>query len=323
MSLGRYVLRRVGAAVLLIVVVASIALLMSIAVASISSGEDEQNPADRARLRAELGLDQPIVTQYLTWLRRAAQLDFGQSILYKRPVTDLLRERTTNSAMLAVSVLLTTTLIGIPLGIYTALRERRLGARIVSTISMLLVSTPPLITSLVLVTVAGRTGWLPVGGMTNAGSSDAAFTLVWLADVAAHLVLPTLALALPLAAILERLQSQALASNADQTFVRAALARGLSVDQAKLRHAWRGSVGSVLGLYGVMIGSLLSGSFIVEFVTAWPGLGRLLYDALLARDLFLVTGTAAAGASLLALGTLLSDLMHAAADPRVFAEGRT
>ena len=135
-------------------------------------------------------------------------------------------------------------------------------------------------------------------------------------------MLPTVALALPLAAILERLQSDALASNADSLVVKAALARGLSPDQARLRHAWRGSLGAVLGLYGVIVGSLLSGSFVVEFVTAWPGLGRLMYDALLARDLFLVAGTAAAGAFFLALGTLMSDLMHAAADPRVLIEGR-
>jgi peptide/nickel transport system permease protein len=145
----------------------------------------------------------------------------------------------------------------------------------------------------------------------------------WIVDVAVHLLLPTLALALPLAAILERLQSQALAMHARKLFVRAALARGLSVDRARLAHAWRGSLGAVLGLYGVMIGTLFGGSFIVEYVTAWPGLGRLMYDALLARDLFLVAGTAAAGACFLAVGTLLSDLMQAAADPRVLAEGRT
>lgn len=321
MSFWRYALRRVGAALLLIFIVASAALLLTIAVANFSVSEDAQDSKDRERIRAELGLDQPILTQYTAWVARAIRLDFGRSILYRRPVTDLLRERSANTATLATAVILATTLIGIPLGIYTGLRARQIGARVVRVLSLILVSTPPLVTSLALVTIAGRTGW-PVGGKTSPGSAWEPFTVPWILDVAQHLVLPTVALALPLAAILERLQSDALASNADSLVVKAALARGLSPDQARLRHAWRGSLGAVLGLYGVIVGSLLSGSFVVEFVTAWPGLGRLMYDALLARDLFLVAGTAAAGAFFLALGTLMSDLMHAAADPRVLVEGR-
>ena len=279
-------------------------------------------PSSGSGSARELGLDQPILTQYVAWLARAIRLDFGRSILYRRPVTDLLRERAANTATLATAVIVATTLIGIPLGIYTGLRARQAGARVVRGLSLILVSTPPLVTSLALVTLAGRTGW-PVGGKTSPGSPWEPFTMPWIVDVAQHLVLPTVALALPLAAILERLQSDALASNAESMFVKAALARGLSPDQARLRHAWRGSLGAVLGLYGVIVGSLLSGSFVVEFVTAWPGLGRLMYDALLARDLFLVAGTAAAGAFFLAIGTLMSDLLHAAADPRVLIEGRS
>ena len=321
MSFWRYVLRRAAAALLLIVVVASAALLLTIAVARNSVGEEGQDSRERERLRAELGLDQPVLTQYVTWLARAARLDFGRSVLYRRPVTELLRERAANTATLAAAVIVTTTLIGIPLGIYTGLRARQTGARIVRGLSSLLISTPPLVMSLALVLIAGRVGW-PVGGKSSPGSAWQPLTMPWLLDIAQHLVLPTLALALPLGAILERLQSDALTSNAEALFVKAALGRGLSLDQARLKHAWRGSLGAVLGLYGVIIGSLLSGSFIVEFVTAWPGLGRLMYDALLARDLFLVAGTAPAGAFFLALGTLVSDLLHAAADPRVLADGR-
>jgi peptide/nickel transport system permease protein len=321
MTVWRYVLRRVAAALLLIAVVSSAALLLTIAVANRSAAEG-QSPEERARSRTELGLDQPILTQYIRWIARAVRFDFGDSILYRRPVNELLRERATNTATLATAVILTTTIIGIPLGIYTGLRGRHTAARIVRGLSLILVSTPPLVTSQAHVTIAGRTGW-PVGGKTSPGSAWEPFTVPWMLDVAQHLVLPTLALALPLAAILERLQSDALASNANTLFVKAALVRGLSFDQARLRHAWRGSLGAVLGLYGVIVGSLLSGSFIVEFVTAWPGLGRLMYDALLARDLFLVAGTAAAGAFFLALGTLVSDLLHAAADPRVLVEGRS
>jgi peptide/nickel transport system permease protein len=320
MNFGRYVLRRVAAALLLVVIAASAALLLTIAAPGLSE-EGSQDPAARARVRAELGLDQPVVTQYWSWLSRAIRFDFGRSILYRRPVHDLMRERALNTAVLATAVLVLATAVGIPLGIYTGVRERGLGVRLVRASSLLLVSTPPLVTSLALVVVAGRTGWLPVGGMTSAANAAAPFTAAWMADVAGHLVLPTLALALPLAAILERLQSQSLTSTARQMFVRAGQARGLSVDEARVKHGWRASLGPVLGWYGVMIGTIFSGSFVVEFVTSWPGLGRLMYEALLARDLFLVAGAAAAGAFFLAVGTLVSDLLQAAADPRVL-EGR-
>ena len=132
--------------------------------------------------------------------------------------------------------------------------------------------------------------------------------------------MPALALALPLAATLERLQSQAIAKAVREPFVSASRARGLGSAQAILRHAWPVSLRSVLGLYGVMIGSLFSGSFIVEVVTAWPGLGRLMYDALKARDLYLVAGCTASGACFLAAGTWLADLLLALADPRVRSE---
>jgi peptide/nickel transport system permease protein len=139
----------------------------------------------------------------------------------------------------------------------------------------------------------------------------------WLADVARHLPLPVLALGLPMAATFERLQSQAIAEALAQPFIAAAAAKGLSRRDLVLRHAWRVSLRPICGVYGIAIGALLSGSFIVELVTAWPGLGRLMYEALGARDIYLVTGCAAAGAIFLALGTFAGDLLLAIADPRV------
>jgi peptide/nickel transport system permease protein len=181
---------------------------------------------------------------------------------------------------------------------------------------------PPLLASLSLVLLAARTGWLPVGGMMSPEASRLAWA-PWLADVAAHVPLPALALGLPLAAALERLQSQAIGRAIREPFVAAARARGLSLDAAQVRHAWRTSLGAVLGLYGVMVGTLFSGSFIVEVVTAWPGLGRLMFDALRARDIYLVVGCAATGATFLAIGTVISDLLLLGADPRAQAGSRT
>jgi len=317
MTFGRYVLRRAVFALLLIFIGSSAALLLTLVAPGDFTTEQafDTDPTSLARRRAELGLDRPLMTQYADWVGRAVRFDFGDSLLYMRPVGELLSERALNTAALASAALLTATIVGLPLGVFTSMRQRSLVTRAVRTLSLVLLSMPPLLASLALVLLAARTGWLPVGGMTSAGAADASWAR-WFADLVTHIPLPTLALALPLAAILERLQSQAMSDAAREPFVRAAEARGLSSDQALLRHGWRVSLGAVLGLYGLMIGSLFSGSFIVEVVTAWPGLGRLMYDALRARDLYLVAGCAAAGAFFLALGTFLSDLLLAAADPR-------
>lgn len=270
---------------------------------------------DRERLRHDLGLDRPILEQYVAWLGSALRLDFGDSLLYSRPVSELLGERAINTSILAAAALLLATFLGIPTGIYTGTRATGAGRAMLRGVSVLLLSVPPLVGSLALVLVAARTGWFPISGMTSLAAEPTWFG--WLADVAAHLPVPVLALGLPLAATLERVQSQAIAESSQESFVRASRARGVSARSAILRHAWPASLGPVLGIYGMVIGALFSGSFVVEVVTAWPGLGRLMFDALRARDLFLVAGTAAAGATCLAAGTLVADLLHAAVDPRI------
>ncbi len=311
-----FCVRRLALALLLVLGVASGAFLLT----RLAPG-DAVTPdgpfTDPSRLQAErerLGLDRPILEHYAVWLGRAARLDFGESILYSRPVSDLLRERAVNTAILATTALLLATVVGLPLGVYTATHRGGLGPTLARAASMLLLSTPPLISSLLLVLLAVRTGWLPSGGMTSASGLSG---WRWLLDVAAHLPVPALALALPLAATLERLQSQSLVDVSHEAFLRATLARGVAQRDALLRHAWPASLGPVLGLYGVMVGTLFSGSFVVEVVTAWPGLGRLMVDALGARDIYLVAGAAAAGAACLAAATFVTDVVHAALDPRV------
>jgi peptide/nickel transport system permease protein len=157
---------------------------------------------------------------------------------------------------------------------------------------------------------------MPVGGMTSSGGLDPTWG-TWLADVVRHLPVPALALAIPMAASLERLQSQSMAAASRERYVAAGRARGPPHAASRRRHAWPNSLRPVLALYGVMIGALFSGSFIVEVVTSWPGLGRLMFEALRARDLFLVAGCAATGAIFLAAGTLVADVLMALTDPRV------
>jgi peptide/nickel transport system permease protein len=315
--MGRYLLTRLAFALVLVFVVSSAALVLTrMAPGDFSEvSGSELTAEERARVRERLGLNRSIAAQYLSWAAGAVRFDFGQSLLYSRPVGALVRERALNTAVLASMALILATLIGIPLGIYSGTRAG-VGHAVVRAISVIGVSVPPLIGSLALVFLAARTGWFPVGGMTSAGGLEMTWA-AWLADLARHLPLPALALAIPMAATLERLQSEAIESASRERFVAASRARGVDRARSILRPAWPVSLRPVLGLYGVMIGGLFSGSFVVEVVTSWPGLGRLMFDALKARDLFLVAGCAATGAFFLAAGTLLADLLLAWTDPRV------
>ncbi|HEX6162798.1 MAG TPA: ABC transporter permease [Vicinamibacterales bacterium] len=315
--MGRYLLTRLVFALLLVFIVSSAAWLLTRVVPGTFVDQEcvTLSPKECDDLRKRLGLDRPLWAEYLSWLSHAVRFDFGESLLYSRPVGPLIVERAANTAMLATIALVAATLIGIPLGIYSGTRAG-IGRAIVRTLSVIAVSVPPLIGSLALVFLASRTGWFPVGGMSSAGGAEMTWA-AWLADVARHLPLPALALAIPMAATLERLQSEAIAASSREPFVAASRARGVARARSILSHAWPVSLRPILGLYGVMIGTLFSGSFIVEVVTSWPGLGRLMWDALKARDLFLVAGCAATGALFLAAGTLIADLLLAYTDPRV------
>lgn len=310
---SRFLLRRVAFAALLVLVVSSAALLL----ARLAPGEGSLglDPAVAAAERHRLGLDRPFIEQYTTWLSRTARLDFGESLLYRQPVLSLLRERAARTALLGLSALLLATLAGIPLGVFTGSRRGGAIGALVRGTSVVLLSVPSLITSLVLLLIAARTGWLPIGGYGDA--PDGAGAIETIAIHLRHLVLPAVALALPLAASIERLQSRALEEALAEPCMLAALARGVPRHRIVWRGALRLSLTPVLAVYGIMIGSVLSGSFVVEIVTSWQGLGELMYRALIGRDIYLVAGCAAAGSLFLGAGILLSDLALAAVDPRV------
>jgi peptide/nickel transport system permease protein len=317
-----FLLRRALFSLLLVVVVATSAIVLTrLAPGALGAEEDPMmDPATRARLMEERGFNDPIAWQVIAWFGRAARLDFGRSHLYSRPVGDLLAERASNTAVLALAALLLATVLGIPAGVYTGSGDGR-ARTLVRALSISCLSVPPLVGALVLVLVAIRTGWFPASGMTSA-AGGALSGAGWLWEALRHMPVPALALALPLAATLERLQSQAVEESRGELFVAASRARGVSERDALMRHAWPASLRPVLGLYGIIIGTLFSGSFIVEVVSAWPGLGRLMFEALRARDLYLVAGTATMGAVFLAAGTLMSDVALAVRDPAGVDGGR-
>lgn len=296
-----FLLRRGLAALLLVFAVTSGALLLAQLAPGDYAGDFGLSKDQLAAERHRLGLDKPFAEQYAAWLKRSLTLDFGESFQHRRPVVGLVRERAVNTAVLAVAALLLATVLGIPAGVFTGSRRGGVAARLLRGTSLVLLSVPPLISSLVLLTIAARTGWLPVSGMGGVS----------------HLVVPTLALALPVAAMLERLQAQSIGDALSRPSATAARARGIPGARILWRHGWRQSLGPILAVYGVIIGSLFSGSFAVEMVTSWPGLADLMRQALMARDTYLVAGCAAAGAAFLAAGVLAADIAHALADPRL------
>ena len=308
-----YLLRRLLLAALLVLVVSSAALMLVEAAPGDSFGGFDVDPTVAEAERHRLGLDRPFLVRYLNWLGRAVRLDLGESVKYGRPVTELVAERAGKTALLGATALLLATALGVPAGIVTGSR-RNLATMLARALSLILLSVPPLVTSFALLLLAARTGWFPVGGFPAMGDMRD-ITSAW--TPMRYLALPAIALALPIAASLERLQSQAMHDALGEPSVRAALARGCSVRRVIWRHALRLSLKPVLAIYGVIVGSVLSGSFAVEIVTSWPGLGALMYEGLVSRDLYLVAGCAAAGSTFLALGILMSDVALVLADPRV------
>ncbi len=312
-GLARFILRRTAFAALLVLIVSSASLVL----ARYAPPEDAFGTQRAVLLqeRHRLGFDQPLLQQYTQWLTRSLRFDFGESLRFRRPVAALVRERAGNTALLGISGLLLATLIGIPLGVFTGSRQGGVLVAAARMLSYALLSLPPLVTSLVLLLVAARTGWLPAGGLPqvprDAGALESAVI------IARYLFLPSLALALPVAASLERLQSQSLREVLSEPCIIAALGRGIPYKRVIWRHALRLSLKPVIAIYGITIGAVLSGSFVVEIVMSWQGLGDLMFQALQARDLYLIAGCAATGSAGLAAGILISDLALVAVDPRV------
>lgn len=310
-----YIVRRLAFALFLVFAVSSASLLLARFAPGDYVSESLGVQARRETVeqaRARFGLDKSIGAQYRDWLAHAAHFDFGRSFLYDRPVVDLIPERAFNTAILAATALVLATFIGLPLGVVTGSRRGGVVSELVRAASLVLLSMPPLLTSIFLVFLAARTGWVPIAGMRSAGAPASGLTI----DLLRHLVVPALAIALPLAAMFERLQAQAMSEVVGAPFIVAARARGVPPARVIWRDALKAALRPIAAVYGLVVGTLLSGSFAVEVVTAWPGLGGLMLDALRARDVYLVAACAGAGSIFLAAGTLMSDAALALVDPR-------
>jgi peptide/nickel transport system permease protein len=278
------------------------------------------SPETISALRMRYGLDQPLLVRYGRWLTSVARGDLGFSIAYNAPVAPLLWSRARNTLLLTTTAMLVTWLIAVPLGVWSAAYRGRWLDRVVETGNSLLISIPEIVIALGLLALAVRSRSVPVGGMMSIGHEELS-TWGKLQDVLRHLVLPTTILAVSGIAIVIRHVRASVAEVLDAPFIRAG--RGLGIGQARLlfRHVLPVAASPAISLFGFSIASLLSGSLLVEVATGWPGLGPLLLEATLARDLYLVIGGIIFSALFLVAGNFCADLLLLATDPRIHTGG--
>lgn len=279
------------------------------------------SPERIEELRRQFGLDQPAYVQYWRWLVRVVtQGDFGESFVYFRPVSELLWERIPATLLLAVASIIVTWAIALPLGIIAAVNQNRPADRLLQVFSYTGQGFPSFITALLLLILAQYTSPLfPVGGMTSINHADLT-PLGKVLDIAWHMILPTIALSITSFAGLQRITRGELLDVLRQDYIQTARAKGLSENRVIYIHALRNAINPLITILGFEFAALLSGAFIAEFFFNWPGLGRLILQAVIARDLYLVMASLMMGALMLIVGNLLADLMLKAVDPRIRLE---
>jgi peptide/nickel transport system permease protein len=274
------------------------------------------SPDTVSALRAHYGVDRPIVVRYGKWLAAVAHGDLGFSFAYNAPAAPLLWARARNTLLLTVTATILSWLIALPLGIWSAERKGHAPDLTITSATGLLLSIPDLLLALGLLILAVRTGWFPTGGMASVGSE----TLSWfgrMRDLVSHMALPVTALVLSAIPLLVRHVRAAMAGVLGSGFLRAAQAHGIPRRTILYRYALPAAAHPLISLFGFSIGALLSGSLIVEVVMSWPGLGPLLLEAILARDLYLVIGGVMLSTIFLVTGNFVADLLLYWADPRI------
>jgi peptide/nickel transport system permease protein len=268
------------------------------------------------QMRANFGLDQPLHIQYLRWLWNAARLDFGYSFAFQVPVSWLLGSRLLNSLLLNIISFAVAWAIAIPLGIYTARRQYTAADNSLSFAAYVGISTPTFFSGLFLLYWAFKTGWFPIGGMT---SIEYDFLSSWgkILDVAHHMILPVLVLGVFSVAGLMRQMRANLLEVLRHDYVRTARSKGLAERVVINKHAVRNAINPLITIFGFGLGGLLGGSAILENVMGWPGIGKLLVDATIQKDLYVVMAALVIGSITLVVGNLIADVLLVISDPRI------
>ena len=316
-----YVLRRVLQTIPLLVGISLITFLLLYLAPGDFLNQMAENPAISAEtieaMRVRFGLDKPWYVQYGIYLRNVVlHFDFGQSFSRHQPVFDVLSEGFANTLILAVAAALVTWGLAVPLGILAAVKQHSWIDRVFSLVAFVWLSVPEILSGLLCLMLAARTGWFPVGGMRSL-DYDELDSIGQFVDIAHHLVLPALVVGLiPLASRMRQMRGSLL-DVLRLDYVTTARAKGLSERTVIVKHALRNALNPMITLFGYTLGALVSGSFIAEIIFSWPGLGRMTLDAILTQDQYLVMGAVLMASLVLILGNLIADLLLAIADPRI------
>ncbi len=313
--MGAYVLRRLALAVPILVGLSAIVFAMMAMIpgdpATAILGA-YATPENVERLNRQLGLDQPLVAQYFTWAGNLLQGDMGRSFALNRPVADEVFERFGATLVLAGAALVLASALGLMVGIVSAVRQFGWTDKALTLLVLVGISTPSFWLGLLLIMLfAVQLRWLPASGMFAIyGGGD-------LPDLLAHLAMPAFTLAVVAAGVIARLTRAAMLEVLRQDYIRTARAKGVSERRVICVHAFKAALVSVIPLIGVQAGFVLGGAVYVETVFQWPGVGRMLVDAIARRDLLLVQGGVLVVAAFYVLFNLLADVAQTLVDPRL------
>lgn len=265
--------------------------------------------------KQRLGLDKPVHIQYFYWAKNFIKGDMGTSVTGEK-VSSKIKERVLNTLLLSFSVLFWTWIIGIPIGVIAALNYRSVYDRLLTIFSSIGMAIPSFFFAILLLIFAQKTGWFPIGGLTSANFYNMNILEKTL-DVMHHLFLPTLVLTTISLAGLSRQMRANLLDVLDSDYVKFARAKGLPNYKVIIKHALRNAINPLVTMLGFEFAGLLSGAALTEYVFQYPGLGRLILEAVLKSDINLVMASLMIGSFMLILGNILADILLKLTDPRV------
>jgi peptide/nickel transport system permease protein len=317
----RYILRRIAQLVPVVLAIATMNFVLLQAApgdaADIIAGQaGHATPEFVAELRRQFGLDRSVGEQYLAYVGKLLTLDLGHSFVYQRPVTELILGRLPATLLLMIPAIAIAVALGVVLGVLAARARGRALDNLVSASALVVYAMPAFWLGLMLIVLFSITfPVLPSGGMTDVRADRDG--LAYAADVARHMVLPVLTTALFYVAIYTRLMRASMLEVLTLDFITTARAKGVPERRLAWRHAARNALLPVVTLAGVQLGHLLGGSVLIETVFGWPGLGRLVFDSLLQRDLNLLLGILFVSSVVVVLANLAADLTYGLLDPRI------
>lgn len=267
-------------------------------------------------LRIQYGLDQPLLMQWWTYISSIATLDLGFSYRQQQTVAQLIADRLPATLLLTICAFVFSLLVGIGLGVLASRRPGGWTDRLIGFAALVFYAAPMYWLALMAVLVFSiHLGWLPAFGYSSVGADLSGFAAVL--DVAKHLILPTLALSFFYIAVYTRMTRANMMAITQMAFIKTARAKGATESRVQFRHVLRNALLPVVTLAGLQAGNMVGGAIMTETVFAWPGIGRLMFDALLQRDYNLLLGAFLVAAALAIVFNIITDLIYTVVDPRI------